>query len=615
MAVTHNPYKFQQPRLRYGPKDADPESWQEYDLGLQWSFTEGDNGIGSTFEFPLKHPDDILQFGNIDTRYDFSIGRRSALGVWSNVEIRAPYMQFARTSHQIAYGTTGPTDQVIVTLESLHSSKMRRTPSLDLIIYDPALETIDEATLEPIQDSRGGYYYPEVVRKEGLTLHYLFSEIFVDRCGFAAYQTNIPDYGIKRYDCSAGQSYYEALTGYIGMWEPLLYTEGDTLWIVDTTMSGGVGDQPMGRPFTPKLYKDVGNTEGKDHIGGLVLQYIELASEWDYYTRATDDPERTGTGTLFTEVIREYLEYRKLSLPFVVQRRALDKETTRVRKDDPVFGDIIEKIVNDLQYDGAGRIIKRIRTADSYLPSFSGIFSMQRSETETETYTYLQHPFKQRQIYVAEKKYTRSGLLVRNVDSPHLEQPFDQTLKDAYRSGNLTWELLAQPGAVRTLPIESRIETARPLRTGDVRVTVTETDELTDVVTRQYTEERAGDIGLNTLAPSQQRMYVYPEDPVDPDENSRLDTFHIGEVPLSVGLPLAKRVLVQRMAPNGALEMTGIGFERGMKLGGLLSIYGRHEPGDIDSLPRYLSDHLLVNIRLSGEQDGSITAKYRGKKI
>ncbi len=616
MPVTHNPYKYQQPRLRYGPKDADPESWAEFDIGKEWSFTKGEQGAGSTFQFPLTHPDQILQFGGADTRYDFSVGRRSPMGVWSNITIVAPYMQFLETTHQIAFGATGPIDRVVVTLESLHNSRMRVTPELDVIIYDPALETIDETTLEPIRDSSGGYYYPEVIRKPGLDLAYLFQKIFVERCGFASVQTNIPNYGIKRYDCAAGTSYYEALKGYIGMWDPLIYSEGNTLWVVDTTMVAP-SNLPSGRPFTPKLYQNSSNTATKDHIGGLLLHYIELASQWDYYTLTTDDPERTGSETTFTETVRQYREYRKRSLPFVVQRRALDKETTEVRLNNPTFGPLIETIVNDLQYDGAGRISQRIRTTDSLLPSSAGIFSTQRSETETETYTYLQHPYKQRQIYLATKKYTRTGLMVWNEENAHLGMPFKQSLKDAHRSGNLTWELLAQPGAVRTIPIESRIETARPLRSGDVRVSVIETDELARVVTRQYTEERAGDIGLSTLVPSQQRMYVYPDDPVNPDDNSRIDPIHIGEVPLGIGLPLARRTLKQRMKPNGSIDMVGIGFERGMKIGGTVSLYGRNEPGDLtlEGLARYLGEYLITIIRLTGTESGAISANYGGKRL
>lgn len=522
-------------------------------------------------------------------------------------------MKFLRSDNEISFGQSGPTDRVVVTLESLHSAKIETTPELDLIIYDPILETVDEATLEPITDSRGGFYYPEVVEKPGLSIHYLFQEIFVDRCGFASFQTNIPDYGIKRFDCAAGASYYSALVGYIGMWEPLLYTEGNVLWIVDTSMVSP-SNLPAGRPFTPKIYRNISNTDARDRLGGFVLQYIELASQWDYYTTATDDPEITTSGDTWTSVVRTYLEYRKRALPFVIQRRALDKEVTTVKRGGS-GGTIIEVITNDLRYDFAGRVTSRLRTADSLLPGPLGFFSMQRSETETETYTYEQHPFKQRQIYVKLKKYTRSGLLVYNTVDTHLDEPFKQTLKDAHRSGNLKWDDLAIPGFVRTLPIETRIETARPLRSGDVRVSVLERDELADVVVKQYTEERAGDIGLSTLTPSQQRMYVFPEEPpVDP-ENSRLDTFHIGEVPLTVGLPLAKRTLRQRMENNGQVQMGGIGFENAMKIGGLISLYGRHTPSDIDGLPEYVGDYLLTALRLSGSGAGAIAALYTGKKV
>lgn len=613
MALTHNPYKFQNPRLRYGPKDWSPEDWFEYDIGPNWALSVGEKGVGETFEFTLNLPADLDHFSGPDTRCDFSIGRRSSLGAWTDPVILSGYMRFAQARHQISFGQTGPVDQIVVTLESSHNAKIEATPELDLIIYDPALETIDETTLEPIVDSRGGYYYPEVIRKNGLTLHYLFQKIFVDRCGFGAFQTNIPNYGIKRYDCSAGSSYYSALVGYIGMWEPLLYTEGDTLWIVDTSMVSP-SNLPAGRPYSPKIYRNVSNTDARDRVGGLVLQYIELASQWDYYTIATDDPEVTTSGTTSTSVVRTYREYRKLSIPFVVQRRALDKEVTTIREGDPTFGTIVEIITNDLIYDYSGRIKSRVRTVDSLLPDSLGFFSMQRSETETETYTYTQHPFKQRQIYVKEKKYTRTSLMVWNTETPHLGSPFKQTLKDAHRSGNLTWELLATTGAVRSIPAETRIETARPLRSGDVRVSVLERDELANVITKQYTEERAGDIGLSTLSPSQQRMYVFPEVAPDPELNSRLDTFHIGEVPLAVGLPLAKRVLKQRMENNGRIEMEGIGFDRSMKIGGPVSLYGRRRMDDIDGDPEYVGDYLLTDIRLAGSA-GAIAATYSGKKV
>src|SRR5690606_28065225 len=113
--------------------------------------------------------------------------------------------------------------------------RLNRTAETNLIIYDPLKVTLDEADFDIIYDTDGRPYTTELLPINQLTLFKLFDEIFENRCDFADWDTNLPDFAITRADFRAGQPLIATINGIIGTTEPDYNELGNVLWIRDGT--------------------------------------------------------------------------------------------------------------------------------------------------------------------------------------------------------------------------------------------------------------------------------------------------------------------------------------------------------------------------------------------
>src|SRR5690606_30446795 len=79
-------------------------------------------------------------------------------------------------------------------------AKLAQTPANSVVIYNSQRETLSSADFEPIPDTEGNLYHTQLVPIAGLTLYNLFHQVFVIRCGFSSFQTNIPNFVLGRCD-------------------------------------------------------------------------------------------------------------------------------------------------------------------------------------------------------------------------------------------------------------------------------------------------------------------------------------------------------------------------------------------------------------------------------
>ncbi len=603
-------FVLDQPRILVGPVGTDPSEWEELPIG-DWTYNEPENSASSTVSFRLARPEDLSFFEDEDIRIDFGVGRKEA-EIWEEdtftTLIRAGEFRGAESS--VAWEGEAPTDAVTVTISSGLDEKLLTTAQTDLIIYDPARETVDVDLIEPLVDSDGVEYPPEVIAEAGLTLRALFDELLVSRCGFDGVTVNIPDYPIRRYNCSMGESLFDGLRGMVGMFDPVIYAELDTLWIVDTSITAPVGF-PDPREYTPTKFKSLGHSTNKEKIDGFVVQYVEDEAAYDFFTYRTEAPEIATTGKLTLTTVRRFIQFRKASLPNIVQREALDRETrtTTISPGYPGADTIIDVEVEDNTYQ-MGLLKTCLKTSDSLLPDNNlsndeeTIYAMQRVLTETETYTYRTHPFRPQQKYLREKIMARSELVVTDTENRQFSEDFASPYKTAWRSGNVY-----QGMPLSTVATYSRREIAKPLRTGEVRVNVVEIDELKELVVLSYTENRAGDVGLGT-SPSQNRRIVWAEEN-HARNTEKMVTVHYGEVPIIIGEPLARRQLIRRQTKGDRAAIEGIGFDRARKRGSTSTIKGRVPVGDVAPT---LGKFVLVSRTLVG-RGTVILASYIGKEI
>lgn len=597
-----------QGRVTFGAVDTDPATWTELAIA-NWKLEEPENSASSTVEFLLADPKDLEHFGP-GTRFEFSISQK-ILGVWdeSTKKILIPNGEYRGSRKVVSWDNGAPGDNVRIIVSSGLDVKLVQTAQKDLIIFDPSRDDVDEATLEPLMDTLGNAYYPEVVRVNGLSLHQLFQEIFVERCGFDAFATNIPDYGIKRYECAMGASLYDALKGSIGMFDPVIYADVNTIWIVDTSVTVPAGF-PAARTWDVSQYKVYADQIEREQLDALLVQYIAETSDYDFTTRRTDPDEVTVSGNTETTTERQFLEYRKFTMPYVVLREALDKETRTTR----VNGTIVSVQVDDLTYQ-LGLVTKRVKTVQDRLPdialssSSNTVYAMQQTEKETETYTYRKHPFKARQKYLATKLTSRTGLILNDPTNLQFSEQFESLYRVAWRSGNVYEGM-----TLRTGNIWSREEKSKPLRNGQVRTHVSETDELKNLVIHEYTEERTGDVGIGS-SEGQQRILVFEQEFSTPVRNAkdRIESIHIGEVPIIIGIPLARRKLkARRLNGVSSLSVESVGFDRGLKRGSTALLTGRKFIGLPD--PETLMNGIILSRTLEGKGT-DISASYVLRKV
>lgn len=534
------------------------------------NYSEPEGTAGSDLQIQLARVADrnlLTSFSVIE----FGIGRKIA-GVWdeSTFETLLNTGELDSSNFSIGWQNNGPTDNVSFSSISGLSAKLNKVPETDLVIYDPLRTTINQTDFETLYDTEGRPYLTELRPIGGLSLYGLFTEVFVTRCGFSGYRTNLPDFPIQRVDCSFTNSYLESIRGYFGMFDPaILEVEGE-IWIVDTTNVLPVGF-PAPRSVNIFDYVNAGVSQNLRRVDAMLLTYTEDARNFDYTTNRSDiafGVDDTGTfgqpGYTTTSYEKFFIQYRKFSQPAVVIKENLIRET---RTTYDYLGTIIYETDERYFYDSSARINLRTKTVRQVVPEMPAATSFlnQQTSEENERFEYKSHTYKPREQYLGKRTLDIRGLIVNDNDNQQAGRPFTQDIVTATRSGNVSEGLTATYG-----PIKSVVETASPNRDGTVSIRSVEVDHLTGVVNNEINENRSGEIGLNGLSPKQNRILVFDaENALRTTE--RVESFHAGEMPLTTALPLARRVLKKRKTKSKALTMNVIGYDPGIKRGSIIA--------------------------------------------
>jgi hypothetical protein len=563
-----------------------------------WNYSEAPNTVGGDLSVTLLNPNDRSLF-TLDSAVDFAIGRQ----VWSGSDIiwdeasMFVLMSSATvrdTALSIAFSDKSPTDSVSVKGSSALDDKLSITPSATEIFFDSLRQSLTLDNFEAVVDTEGQLYYHTLTPIVDMSLYDLFDKVFVHRCGFDAYKTNIPNYQINRVDCNLGQSYFEGIKGVFGMFEPVVFVVGNTIWIVDTTVVLPAGF-PSPRQVKVDEYRSLSLENTRNRLDGLLVDYIEQALDYDYVTtREEDHTETVGSfgdpNYSITLVERLFREYRKFTAPAVVIRSELYREIRTT--DGPGLVGEISSSTEDYTYDSVNRCTLRVKTEHARTPSLDDpdVFVNRLVREERETFTYASHPFQPRNMYIQRRELTVSGLIVVDHDNQQLGKDFEREFLTAYRSGNLATGMTTRFGA-----ISSRVEVNEPLRGGSVRVTTKEIDSLAQTVVSDVREERSGDISINALGSRQKQVLVFD------DENttrgtSRIESVHMGEVPVSILVPLARRILRTKKKKGQTISCDVIGFDPILRRGMSINAIGRY---DTD-----LGNFIILGRRIRGDQTG-----------
>lgn len=566
-----------------------------------WSWTEAPNMAGGDLQVTLARPDDRSLF-TPSASLEFSIGRKirdGGLIIWDEASMYV-FMGSSTVngySLNIGWGTNAPTDTVSVTGSSSLDDKLGLTPATDEIIYDSLRQTLSLDNFEPVVDTEGRFYFPTLTPIANLTLYKMFQKVWVDRCGFSGFQTNIPNFPLNRVDCKMGQGYSESVKGYFGMFEPVIFPVDNDIWLVDTSTALPAGF-PSPRQVEVKEYRTLSLTKAMSRLDALLVEYVEQRLDYDYVTNRTEtkteDNGVFGTpGFTSTFTVRFLHEYRKFSHPGVVLRSELYHEERTTTS-----GSVgtISIVTENYTYDSQNRLTLRVKTEQGRIPQLDDpeIFELGDISQERETLAYAVHPFQPRASFMQRRNVATNGLIAIDTENQQLGKDFEREFSTAYRSGNLVESMTTRFGAIRSLS-----ETFEPLRNGSVRVTTKEVDALANSVVSETREDRVGDISINGLSPQQNVMLVFD------DENTtratgRVDTVHFGELPVSIMVPLARRVLKTRKQKAETINCDVVGFDPILRRGMTIEAIGRRDVS--------LGNFIILGRQVKGDRTGCETS-------
>lgn len=474
-----------------------------------------------------------------------------------------------------AFNDSRPSDSATFSTAAPVAQKFELAPVSNLTIYDGARLTLNEGDFETLFDTDGNPYFQQLEQKAGLTIYDLLQSVLVNKCGFAGFRTNLPNWNVRRADFPMSQSYLDGIAGHIGMFNPLFFVANNVVWILDAT-----GSLPSGfaapTPLDASRYKSAQLSQTNEKVDGFTMSYSTDETAYDYTTEIVETDAVDTTGNPFspayaeTHRFRRIRNYFKYSQPLAPVRTETLSETTTVKAMSPGLRDInteTEKFFYD-SFNNLKRIEKEIfalipdLTNADFLPVWTRI-----KDVVSRFYYRPDITDPRRQILWRSNELT-TGLIGIDTENKALNQDFKQDFSEANRAGNLKDGMTTEYGAIKSVN-----ETIRQSKSGQLKYKVQTTDFLTTPpsVNNSTTDARAGDVSLNALTATQKQIVVLAPGAIR--SNAKLQSLSVAELPLIFAVPLARRRLANRTKRSGSITL--IGFDLTLRRGAMVNLFDR----------------------------------------
>lgn len=537
-----------------------------------WALDAPDNSAGKTFSATIARFSDRAAFTNSAAiKFEIDLGD----GFYTEFE-----GILTEKNSTLANENNRPNDSFSFTAADASTDRLSYSPTRTTIIYDPARETINVTDYEPLYDTAGRAFPLDAVAVPNLSLWKLFTAIYVNRCGFSEVQSNLPDYPIRRAEVSATGTFHSAVAPHVGMFEPVVFTQGTVLWIVDATTVLPSGF-PAPRQLLASKIDGLQTSQTIERVDGFNVQ-CSVAELGEFYTLRVDtETETVGNSgdDGFTRTIKKtYVrEYRIANQPGVVVGEVNEKEVTQIfDSSSNVFP--IDETTETYGYDSFGRQKKTTKVVKKDTPDLPGgeTSSLKIVRSELSTVSYGINPFFPSKQIQKKNEMIATGLIALDSEVQFLGKDFPQDFIKATEAGNLK-----DTTALVTGTLESVVDTFKPLRNGQVIVKRIVTDFTPTavgrkpIVTESPSQPRSGDVSLKGQGGGRQIVrIVYPSDDYTPTRAVRED-FAVGELPLEFAIPLARRRLLRKTSINQRISPNVVGLDRSIERGSLFSVYNR----------------------------------------
>lgn len=534
-----------------------------------YQFTEAGSDAGASLDVTLQRNSDrpaILAAGQFT--FDLHVN-----GTWVSMfeggkRIGAGY--------SFAFSDGRPSDSLSVSSAAPTAEKLERSPENNLTVYDPSRITLSSGDFHSVFDTDGNEYRQQLRAVGGLSLYDLLQIVFVEKCGFAGFQTTLDDFPIRRCDFSITGSWFSGIAGHVGYYNPYLFVINDVVWFLDSTTGfpAGFGDPSA---ITADRYKSAQFTIQELNADGFIVTFAENETDYDYTVlrTVTDPPAPIGNfgDPDFQETTRsrQYREYYKTSQPLIPVKSEKLIETTSRRAMVDGSSDLVSKETETFVYDSLGRYSQILKVSEGLIPNmatedFSLTFDLvKRKRTR---FQYKADRFDPRRQILASRIEQTEGLIAIDTENQLLNNDFRQDFTDAFRAGNLAAGIATEFAPIETVE-EFRSQTSK----SQIEIKTATTNFLTKppAVTASTTEAQIGDPSGNAQTAGTGEVIVLRPGAVR--SNAKMQTLAVGELPVRFAVPLARRRLARRSTLRGTVSLLGVDLSIGR--GSMFELFDR----------------------------------------
>lgn len=480
------------------------------------------------------------------------------------------------------------------------AEKLNKAPGRPFMMYDPDRVPFDSTKIEKLYDAEGRIYEVEEIIVPGLTLYDVFEEVFVNRCGFSSYWTDIEDYPVPQLAVAVNETFLGALNPLIepfcapGEEGPMLVEVDGELKIYDTSRSKPVGF-PHPRDMTVWGCSGFSLTSEFSDVEAVRMVFT-VPDTWDYVTNRIVVTNLPTGDNLFTLHVENIFELRSYFQPDLIMDERVQFVWDYV---STLLGTMVSQEIVSNTFDRYGRetlshIRRWARVPDGV--TLGVAIPVNPDEEEFQATEYAPHPSKLGRQYQRSVTRNFSGSISSNFDNPYLGEAFRQPLRLAHWGGNADVGVDIEQGFTRTF-----MEHVTPHRNGQVTRQVIDYDHVRDLPVVQKREPAVGDVSLNGNN-SRSRDILVTLDGAEYTGSGRVIDMYTGPIPPHMALELVRRRMAKMLTAPQKVALNIIGVDPDVEIG--------EEFSSSDKLDQIEGDFVCVGFSGQGVNLGTENAEW-----
>lgn len=471
-------------------------------------------------------------------------------------------------------------------------SRLDKCPKDNLIVYDPNRGEVSTEEIETIRTNTNEVIATNKRAVPVLTLKKLLDIAYLEGCGFASVDTDIPNYEIARGNFSVTNSYSSSVAPFIGMYEPLFKVEGNNL-VIQKTINPLPSDYEPNEllasrypSFTETAEYPSANIDGYTllYTGTQGITFVDRTEP--AVVEPVGDAEFGDIDFVEESTTRKYRDWFEPDNPVPV-RTELKQEIVETRQNGVVTG----RETKTNLFDALGRSKGYTNTIEARMPDVAAgdVPSLLKTHEQSQTMSYGSNPFAPRQTVLRKVETTTKTLVAFDEENTALDQngedaPYGQDYEKVFEAGNLKSGMTASFRA-------TEVETFRfrPLRDGTVEVRLSGFDFLRGKPKKPSTDIRSGDISTPNFQ-KQQIKTIFKTGVTQAARTGKpLPSLNTGELPLVFAEPVASWILANGRV-KGNIEVTG--YDESIERGISFTLRGRGG----ENLGRFIVEGYRISI-------------------